>query len=185
MLCFILVIFESYFGYLLGINGYWLPWSVDISLACMLFYYLGYILKKYELLEKLMSSIFIITLLLIIWIFGIRNNWIEIAIRSYPNGLWSFVTAICGSIVIFKLSSSIEKMKNYISIFLAWCGKNSLYILIAHYIENTFINYNYVILNPSIYKLVTICLKCTFCIVVAFIYVKIKERLEKKSLKKK
>ena len=52
----ILIILEMYVGYILGIKGYWLPWSLDVALFCVFFYYIGYILKQYSLLEKFLSN---------------------------------------------------------------------------------------------------------------------------------
>ena len=160
LMCFGFVLIVSYIGYIIGISGYWLPWSVDVSFACMVFYYFGYLIKKYNLLNSILTNNTLIIALIFIWIIGIRYNCIEIAVRSYPNGLWSYITAICGSLVILKLSSFIEKKSNNISKFLAWCGSNSLYILMAHYIEISIFAYNLNITNLSVYKFVVISPKC-------------------------
>ncbi len=36
----------TYIGVLLGKNGYWLPWSLDIALYSLIFFHIGYLLKK-------------------------------------------------------------------------------------------------------------------------------------------
>lgn len=169
LLLFIFIITESLIGYIVGIKGYWLPWSIDVSFACILFYYLGYILKKYKILEKILIDYKFLVILLLIWIIGIRYSSIEIAIRSYPHGLWSFITAISGSIIILKISQLVEKIK-YISNILIWCGKNSLYILFGHYIEKNIIVYNLSINNISLLKAILISIKSLFSIFFAVIY---------------
>lgn len=165
----VIIIIETLIGYIVGIKGYWLPWSIDISFACMLFYFIGYILKKYNVLEKILSNYKILLPILLIWVVGIKYSWIEIAVRSYPHGLWSYITAISGSIIILKLSQYIEKIK-YISNALAWCGKNSLYILFGHHIERGLIVYNLSIANASLLKAALISIKSVFSILFAIIY---------------
>ena len=164
----ILIILEMYVGYILGIKGYWLPWSLDVALFCVFFYYIGYILKQYSLLEKFLSNYKILVLIFIIWILGIKYSWIELAVRRYPHGLWSLITAISGSIIILKISKLFEEKLKYSSRILAFCGKNSLYILFGHRIESSFIKYN--LINK--YLLMTI--KCFFSIMFALIMICIK-----------
>lgn len=36
----------TYIGVLLGKNGYWLPWSLDIALYSLIFFHIGYLLKN-------------------------------------------------------------------------------------------------------------------------------------------
>lgn len=183
------IVLETYLGYITGISGYWLPWSIDVALACIIFYYFGYLMKKYNLMNRILSDNYLLIIIFLLWLEGIRFNWIEIALRRYPNGLWSYITAICGSIIILKLSNIIEKKIKRMPQFLAWCGKNSLYILIAHYIGTSLfaynININVNILNDTIKTIIIISEKYFLSIVFAYICTKLKEYFNKKSIIKK
>jgi len=169
LLLLLLVLGETYLGYLLGIRGYFLPWCFDISLASMIFYYFGYLLDKYKVLDKLISNYLLLLIILVIWIVGIKYNPIELAVRIYPNGLWSYITAICGSIIIIKISKIIDTYLDYIPYFLSWCGKNSLYILIGHYGEMNLIKYD-LIKNKSLLIYLKICISFTFGAIIMSIY---------------
>lgn len=178
----IIVILEVFIGYLLGLNGYWLPWSLDVAFLSIFFYYIGYVLRNYNLLEKILSNYKILTLILIIWILGIKHSWIELAIRRYPHGLMCLITAVSGSIIVLKISKIIEEKFKNCSKMLAFCGKNSLYILFGHRIESCFIKYN-ISIDTNLYGVIFSTLKCFFSILFASILIcirKIKEELWKK-----
>lgn len=147
-----LILLETYIGYLLGIKGYWLPFSFDITLNCMLFFFIGYICKKYNILDYILKNWKIIIIITIIWIIGIKFNSIEIATRSYPNGLWSSVIAICGTFVIFKISQIIANKTKYLSKLLSWYGRNSMYILLFHYVEMQLIQYDRINIENSMLR---------------------------------
>lgn len=179
---FILVIVEMFIGYILGAKGYWLPWSLDVAFLSVFFYYIGYVLNKYNLLEKIFSDYKILTLILIIWIIGIKYSWIELAIRRYPHGCFSLITATAGSIIILKISKIIEEKFKRCSKVLSFCGENSLYILFGHRIESCFINYNLAI-NGTLNLTILAFLKCFFSMIFALIILclrRIKEELWKK-----
>lgn len=180
---FAMVILETYIGYIVGIKGYWLPWSLDVAFSCMIFYYVGYIFNKYAVLEKICGNYKIIFMVFMIWILGINYNWIELAIRSYPNGLWSYITAISGAIIILKISMFIESKLVFLTRILSWCGKNSLYILFGHHIEWSAIKYDIIIKNKTIHKLVLSLYKCSISIIFAVLILNFK-KLSNKLLKK-
>ena len=150
----------SYVGYILGINKYFLPFSLDIAMLCLIFYCFGYILSKNDLLEKLLSNNIAILIMLTIWVIGIKFNWIEIAIRRYPNGAYSIMTAICGTMVILKISQLIEKYFKVLGNVLAWYGKNSMYVLLFHHLERSLVKYGDIFKTEgSIFKMQVICMK--------------------------
>ena len=155
----------SYIGYILGIKGKWLPFSADISMSCIILYCLGYLITKYDLLRKIINEKKVLFLIFIIWILGIKFGSIEIAVRRYPNGLYSFLSAICGSIIIIKLSLIIEQKTQILSKVLSWYGKNSIYILLFHHIEFATIDYKIILkyINVKmIYKAIVSALKIGF-----------------------
>lgn len=139
---FCISVFVSYLGYILGIKKYWLPFSIDVAMASVIFYYVGYKLKREQILDQILKNNKLLVIFLLFWIIGIKYNWIELAIRRYPNGLFSFITAITGTMIIFKISILIDKYLSNVSKILCWYGRNSSYVLIMHYVESWFINYD-------------------------------------------
>ena len=67
-------IFATYLGYILGIKRYWLPFSLDVAMASVIFYYVGYVLSKKNLIEKILNNKKILMIILMFWIIGIRYN---------------------------------------------------------------------------------------------------------------
>ena len=168
-LLFLIILIESFAGSIIGLKGYWLPWSIDVSFACIIFYYFGYVLKKYDVFDRIISNYLVMIILLVLWIIGIKYCCIEIAVRFYPYWICSFITAISGSLIIFKLSFWMEKNMKKISKAIAWCGKYSFYILIIHYLEIAFINYNFYVYNSAVTILLMILIKCFISIICTFL----------------
>ncbi len=165
LLLFFIILLETYLGFILGIKGYYLAWSFDISLACMLFYYVGYLLNKYKLLDRILSDYWLLIILLALWIAGFYNTPIELAIRRYNWGLFSYLIAISGSLIVLKLSQLIDKYSEYISYFFSWCGKNSLYVLIGHYFEMNLVGYKS-IKNVYLLMYLKVCISFAICFVI-------------------
>lgn len=51
----------------------------------MMFMYLGYIFKKFNVLEKIIDNWKLFILLIITWAISMQFKNIELATRSYPN----------------------------------------------------------------------------------------------------
>jgi len=163
------------FGCFLGIKAIWLPFSFDVSLVFIIFMYVGYMLNKYNLLDKILDNTGLILLICIVWLVGTKFCNIELAIRHYPLGILSFITAILGTIFIFKIADIIDKKLKIIGNILAWYGKNSMYILCFHHLEGSVINYNKFIKisHPSLFKLLISSIKIMIPTLCTIIYIKI------------
>ena len=148
----VIIVLLTYIGYLLGINKYWLPFSFDVVLASIIFYYVGYLIKEYQIIDKIEKNYLNLLIIATIWVIGIKYNWIELATRSFPNGLWSYITAIAGVITIFEISKFISKYSKFLKEILSWYGRNSMYILLFHYGELCLIPYKVKIKNPTLRK---------------------------------
>lgn len=120
----------------------YLPWSFDIVLASLIFYYVGYILRKYNVLEKILSNYKILICVILLYSIGLKFGFIELAGRSYPYGFISYITAISGTIIVFKISRVIEKISKCLSRVLCWFGRNSMFVLCFHYLEIKIIKYS-------------------------------------------
>lgn len=126
-------------GVLLATNKIYLPWSFDIALASMIFYHIGYILKKYDYLEKIPDNKILILFALILWCIGAQYSNIELAVRKYS--IIGYILAICGTIIVIKISKIIENFPLYIPEILKWYGRNSMLIICFHHLELNVIPY--------------------------------------------
>lgn len=126
-------------GFYFSVSMVYLPWSIDIAITTIIFYYLGNMLIKHNFLEKILSNIKIILLFLIIWLLGVRFLDLEFAHRQYS--IFSFITSFAGSILALKISTIIDKYFKFIKKFLIWCGRNTIPILIFHYFEYKIFEY--------------------------------------------
>lgn len=59
-------------GMVLAKISIFLPWSLDIALATIIFYYVGYIIKKYNCLEKIINTKIVLCVFIVIWYARIR-----------------------------------------------------------------------------------------------------------------
>lgn len=127
----------SVVGYTLGNKGYWLPWSIDVALYCIIFFHIGRVFREYDLISKLMERKYLYFVLTPIWVYMIYSGSMEIAIRKYnPFGL-VIIGAICGILTIYifadSISKRIGKIGNKITELI---GSSTIYILIIHTIFN-------------------------------------------------
>ena len=65
---------------------------------------------------------------------------IELAIRSYPLGIFSIIEAIAGSMVIISIAKLLNKSK-VITVIFSWIGRNSMIILGIHCLELMYFNW--------------------------------------------
>ena len=174
-MCFLL----SYIGYILGMKGKWLIFSVDVAFSCLIFYYIGYILYNKKILEKVLSNKKLLFIIFIIWLIGIKFSWIELAVRRYPDGLFCYIIGICGTIVVLKISKIIEQKSIFLTNILSWYGRNSMYILLIHHVERELVNYENLYKNflnkKTLLKFMIIFLKMTLCSIGTLIIIKVKK----------
>ena len=175
----------SLFGYYLGKRGYWLPWSFDCALYCMIFYYFGFLLKKYNIFEILKSHRYMYCPISAIWVFSLAYGALELATRKYLDYGFYIIGSVAGILVVYllcvmlreSLSEGIQKMMNQI-------GQSTVYILMIHklfggkismFIENVFsLNKNNI---PHLFLL------CLFQIVFGVLMGLLMNQLTKKSVK--
>lgn len=136
----------------------YLCWNLDVAFVSIIFYYIGYIIKKYNILELFSKNKLLYIITLIIWALTIGN--MELAVRYYS--IIGIIGAIAGTFNIFFLSKIIEKSNLLYKIF-SWFGKNSIYILCFHHLERKFDNI-YALLNMNnILLIITKLLIITIC----------------------
>lgn len=166
--------FSSMGIYLSKINIF-LPWSIDIALSSMLFYYIGYLLNKYHLIGKVISNQLIYIFIVITYTSLLKLGNIELAIRKYPYGMICYITAFCGTIIIFSISQMIEILSKKLTKILSWYGQNSMYILCVHYLENKVIEYANLGINTQVTLIIA---KILIITIITKIYLIIKHKLK-------
>lgn len=135
IICFLVCMIGIFWGKL-----QWLPFSLDIALAIMPFFYFGYILKNvditYSSAKKLVSwgIVWLITLYLT---FPDYNNWtyLELATRRYNFFPICYLTAIAGTMFVCEFSIIFSRLGRII-LPMILLGKNSLYMLCIHILDS-------------------------------------------------
>ena len=140
------ILMLSFLGFQLGNYGYWLPWSLDCVFYCLVFYQIGILCKKFNVLLYVTqhpSSYFFLS---IIWAYMIYVSSMELAIRQFsPYGLVIF-GASCGILLLYMLSKYISaNMLSGIKKLLKKLGENTLYIVIVHQLLSPYI-YRWILL---------------------------------------
>lgn len=182
LLCLVNILI-SFIGYILGINTYFLPFNIDIAFFSIIFYYFGYLMKKYQLMEKFhWKELSVIT---IIWIIGIKFACIELALRKYPT--FSVITAICGNLVVLNICKILSNWFNFKAF--TWAGQNSFKILGAHQFDwriiEKVIPFTKLSKNYTLNKIEYSCIRIIFCVTFAYVLVLIEKILKKIVYKKK
>ena len=135
---------------LLGIAGIlwgkiqWLPFSMDIAFAIQPFFYWGYFLKTCSIEKYTWKKTF---LWCIIWLVTLylafpdyhAETYLNLAVRRYTLFPVSYLTAIAGTMFISGIGLCIEKLK-VLSTLLVSIGKNTLYLLCVHILDNIYRN---------------------------------------------
>ncbi len=136
----VVILLISCIGVLLGKTGFWLPWSVDIALYVLIFYHIGQIFYKYNLLSKMSRNYIIYFFVSPIWAYMIYAGSMEIAIRNYGKYGIVIIGAMSGILTVYLFSSLIAQGSFKISKILSILGENSMWILIIHTLLNSKIN---------------------------------------------
>ena len=140
-------------GYWLGKAGYWLPYSFDVALFSLVFYFMGYIIKKFNITEIIFKDPRYGIMFSLIWLFGIHQKLVlELATRYYPGILTCVIISISGTFVFFYFCyfiSNIKALKN----ILVFYGQGTIFIFCIHHLEWVLIPYNKMNLISNNYEL--------------------------------
>lgn len=119
-------------GMMLGKNGIWLPWSIDISCYAMIFYEIGIYCKKYNLLSRVKNCHIIYFVLSPVWVYMIYAGSMEIAVRNYGQYGLVIIGAVAGILLIYKLSVYISNELPVVNEALSLTGESSMILLVLH-----------------------------------------------------
>ncbi len=131
------------FSLILSIGGYFLslykihiPLYIDSALSMTVFYAFGYMLRKFNVVEKLntKTSIIVGVLSLVIYSLGIL---FQIVNNTKPNEVPQnyplFLLAAMGAIMIFLIVCRLIMRFKFLSNLLSFYGKESLIIFVFHF----------------------------------------------------
>lgn len=114
-----------------------LPWSIDIAFGVMYIAYIGYLLKKHNILEKTKIYYLVIpfiAIVLFVWncvkykYFGLSLNE-----RYYSIPIISLNLSLILSFIAISISKFLEKINiGFLNLFFKYLGINSIVILIFH-----------------------------------------------------
>lgn len=130
----------SVVGMYLGKAGWWLPWSADAALYCVVFYWAGIQLKKYRILEWCSANPYLYFCLAPVWGYAIYAGNMTIAGRDYePYGIIA-AGALSATVLLYMLARYVKDHWNpHIVSFLALTGESTVYILLVHTLFNRLI----------------------------------------------
>lgn len=108
-----------------------LPWGINTMLVAGPYFYVGYLLRKYDLITKLMGSKYRVAIggvLLVIWLIAAYNNsLLAFMSYSYGNMLCGYLSGISMSILLLCLSMHVRTSK-----VLELVGKNTMSVMLFH-----------------------------------------------------
>ena len=164
-------------------NVYPMPMCLDVSLAIMPLFYVGYMMKKTGfanriLIQPLALKLFNLMKFSILWIIVIvltRHNWMDwiylnISARRYPFFPLCYVGAVFGTITMFYISSLFIYVK-HINSLISFFGKNTVIILYVHYLDNVF----EALWNVKNHQFLTGGLRTVLDFMIAFVIITIKK----------
>lgn len=131
----------SLLGIALG-SAQWLPLSLDIAMAVVVFFYIGNSLKSYDITKRPMLRLIIFGALWIITLFITfpdvsQWTYLELACRRYSVFPLCYITAFFGTMFFCEIGYIFSKIP-YITKPFAYIGKNSIYLLIIHCLDGVF-----------------------------------------------
>ena len=117
----------------------WLPFSFDIALAVMPFFYMGNFLKTVDMDKRTLQYgciSFFIWVATFILCYSTKNTYMELACRRYALFPICYVTAISATMFISYFGKIVENLK--IMKPLMYLGRNSMYMLWVHIMDYNF-----------------------------------------------
>jgi acyltransferase len=131
---FLIVLFFSYFSYILSDSDNKLPLYLDSSCSMLVFFYLGFMLTKSNFLNGKIWKWYVGLISMIIFYIGIKSEVILIVVRNVIRGNYIIylLTAISGTMITVITSRFIDEKSVFLSKLLGYLGQNSLYVFVFH-----------------------------------------------------
>lgn len=136
----VIVVAISITGVYAGRAGYWLPWSADASMYCLVYFMAGHFAHKYGLLNRLTDCKISYFILSCISMWMIYKGGMEIAGRNYGDYTLVILGALAGTVLLWMLgdylNSGVYIAFRGIAEVLSWIGKASAAIIVAYTLLN-------------------------------------------------
>lgn len=120
-----------------------LPFSIQAGIGSVIFLYIGYIMKKYDVLNRVRKPAFAAAVSVLVWLAGgLGLPFVSVLDCQYtiPNIL-AAASGTFGILIILRISAPKNHMKLY-SVLL-FIGRNTLAVLCWHTIDDYIINVFY------------------------------------------
>jgi hypothetical protein len=111
-----------------------LPFSLLPGLSALIFYYIGYLVKKWQILEKRIP-VLMQCIMGIIWVYCIIYGHLEISLCRYDCYPIDILGAISGCYFVHMICKYVSNRNLFFKDILLLLGKLSLVILCFHNIE--------------------------------------------------
>lgn len=117
---------------------FYLPWSIDSALFAQIFFFSGYLIKKYDLMTRL--SWWIVIILAVIYVYSGTQGTLSVANVRDDTMVIGVIAGITNSLFLMWVSQKIEAVGkrfkfNWLITGLAFMGAESLTILCFHLID--------------------------------------------------
>ena len=117
----------------LGTNGFWLAWSFDAALFCLLFYHIAFYMRKYQILEKCTKHTWIYFPLAFLWMFMIYKGPMELSVRRYGNAGLTLVGVVSAFVILYLLCRYLSrKLPGFAVKVISLAGQSTAWILVLH-----------------------------------------------------
>lgn len=130
---------------------YWeIPLYIVPSLAAPLFFFVGSMLKRSEIIKHQIDIKSFVAFLLILGIAVFVP--VNTRIAKYPLSVFNVGTSLAISIAIIGVLKAVSKQRslNWVNTFLSYCGRYSLVILCFHGIESSAYSGEYLAFMPDL-----------------------------------
>lgn len=167
----LLIISISLFGIFLSSIGFWLPFSFDISLYSIVFYHIGYLLKKYKIINYLKLYPYMYFIFAFVWVTFIYLDRFELATRVYGNYSFAIISATSATLLLILFSSLLKK-SYLITYILNWIGKNTIWLLLIETLLSSYISlFCKQIFNPNgiYYCILVVMIDLLFVLLIKFV----------------
>ncbi len=117
-----------------------LPFSLSAGMMGLCFSYVGFLFRKFKILDKKIDY-FTLVCLFLIFLAAVKYGVYTLSMVQARDHFIAILGAISGSFLLLKLSQLLEKKFIRLQRFLSWIGKYSLFVFIIHSLDLTISSY--------------------------------------------
>lgn len=131
---YIFVLLFAIVGILLGRAGFWLPWSVDISLFALLFFHIGQQLRQFDVLKWCEKRPYLYFIFSCIWAFMVHQGSQGLSTNRYSHNIGiAIIGAVSAFVAVYLLCVYLkDHLPRLITTAIATVGQSTAHILVIH-----------------------------------------------------